>query len=287
MILKYPVYYLLSGILTLSFTQFLFSSSKSEHSFNSCGQTLTLTTETREVTTHMGESKLVLYSVYADEMFLHPEGAGGRLISCGKNLPQVHNLGSGDQQLGWMIVGYGICGNTMSYRVELIVPYPFPNTDRYLFKNFISKSVPHFHYDEKKPEIWFYLQNWGRGNTLESFFVPRKLVIDHRNWGTYIKKGNLFQNLKWFEQQKDEKGLKPNFLGLFTAGIEDLNPLLMLYALENHFEREDIEWYRVHYPNCTRESLLNLIEKVTQTRKLYDEVDNVLTWGLPEIKGIE
>ena len=50
--------------------------------------------------------------------------------------------------------------------------------------------------------------------------------------------------------------------------------------------KEDIEWYRVHYPDCTRESLLNLIERVTQTRGLCDDVDQAHP-SLPEIKGIE
>lgn len=264
----------------------LFSNGKSEHSFSSDGQSLTLTTETREITQYYGEGKLVMYSVYVDGKFLHSIGSGGRLRSCGRNLPKVYNLGSNEQQIGWMIVGYGVCGNTVSYNIELIVPNPFPDTNRYVNKNFISKSIPHFLHQEKKPEVWFYLQNWGRGNTSECFFVPRKFVIDRTNWGVGIKKGNLFRNIDWFEEQIDDRGLELNFLGLYTAGIEDLNPLIMLYALENYFEDEEIEWYKIHYPNCSRESFLELVNEVTNARRLYNKTDRVLTWDTPDIKKL-
>ncbi|MDG1324298.1 MAG: hypothetical protein P8P49_00930 [Opitutales bacterium] len=205
-----------------------------EYSFSLHDLNVSLRPEYREITTNNGQACMVLYSVYSGGQFLHPEGQGGRMQSCGKREPDVINLISEKKQLGWMILGWGICGNTMSRKVELILPSPLSKS--YFHKTLISKTTPSLNYlQDNRLEIWYFQQNWGNGNTSESFFVPRKLVIDQSFWGTHSFPGNIFKNIAWFEKNENDLGLKPGFLGLFTAGIQDLNPLLMQYALDNHY----------------------------------------------------
>ena len=225
---------------------------------------------------------MVLYSVYSEGQFLHPEGEGGRMQSCGKNKPTVISLTSDKKQFGWMVLGWGICGNTMSRKVELILPSPLSKS--YFHKTLTSKTTPSLnHLHDNRFEVWYFQQNWGNGNTSESFFVPRKLVIDQSFWGTNYYSGNIFKNIAWFEKDENDLGLKPGFLGLFTAGIQDLNPLLMQYALDNHFIESNKDWYAVHYKNPSRESLRVLINQVTQTRDLYEKVKGPVRWNVPDL----
>lgn len=243
---------------------------------------VSLRPEYREITTNNGEAYLVLYSVYSEGQFLHPEGEGGRIQSCGKNKPTVISLTSDNKQFGWMVLGWGICGNTMSKKVELILPSPLSKS--YFHKTFTSKTTPSINYlHDNRFEIWYFQQNWGNGNTSESFFVPRKLVIDQSFWGTNSYSGNIFKNIAWFEKDENDLGLKPGFLGLFTAGIQDLNPLLMQYALDNHYIDSNKDWYGVHYKDPSIENIRILINQLTSTRDLYEKVKGPVRWNIPDL----
>lgn len=237
---------------------------------------------TKEVTTSMGLEQLISYSVYENKKFIHSNSYGGRFFSCRQAKPKIEAINSEKGQVGWMIVGYGICGNTVSHRVELVVPVKsmWGGKSLYMSKTIIAKETPKIVPKKNGADVWFYEQNWGNGGTASSIFVPRKLVIRKDNYSSIIKKGNVFQEIEILESQKSNEWLQPNFISLFVAGIEDANPKLMNYALENYYKIEDKQWYEVYVQNGDKEALIRLIEKVKGLRELYEEVKGSVTWSL-------
>ena len=74
-----------------------------------------------------------------------------------------------------MIVGYGICGNTVSNRVVLVIPVKnmWGGKSVYVSETIIAKEVPKIVPKKNGADVWFYEQNWGKGGTASSLFVPR------------------------------------------------------------------------------------------------------------------
>ena len=89
--------------------------------FTVSSDTYNLTTRSREVTNTYGREQLILYSVYKNGDFLHPSKQdAGRFFSCPfDRTVEIKNIFSEERQIGWMLVGGGICGNTFSYRIEI------------------------------------------------------------------------------------------------------------------------------------------------------------------------
>lgn len=270
----------------LNFSLFLFScfsfAKENINTFVINEDSYSLKVVTKEVTTSMGLEQLISYSVYENKKFIHSNSYGGRFFSCRQAKPKIEAINSEKGQVGWMIIGYGICGNTVSHRVELVVPVKsmWGGKSLYMSKTIIAKETPKIVPKKSGADVWFYEQNWGNGGTASSIFVPRKLVIRKDNYSSIIKKGNVFQEIEVLESQESNEWLQPNFISLFVAGIEDANPKLMNYALENYYKIEDKQWYEVYVQNGDKEALIRLIEKVKGLRELYEEVKGSVTWSL-------
>lgn len=270
----------------LGFSLVLFScfslAKKNINTFTISEDTYSLKVASKEVTTSKGLEQLISYSVYENKKFIHSSSYGGRFFSCRQDKPKIKAINSEKGQVGWMIVGYGICGNTVSNRVELVIPVKnmWGGKSVYVSETIIAKEVPKIVPKKNGADVWFYEQNWGKGGTASSIFVPRKLVILKDDYSSTIKKGDVFQDIEVLESLKSNEWLRPNFISLFVAGLEDANPQLMNYALENYYKTEDKAWYEVYVKNGTKEGLFRLIRKVEVLRDLYEEVKGSVTWNL-------
>ena len=260
------------------------SCDETPHEFRVADNTYSLRISSSDVTTRFGRERLVRYSVYENGKFIHGENRDcGRVFTCPYEQPvEIKGVHSNKRQIGWMISGGGVCGNTYSLRNELIIPI-IKHSPGFMNRTFVSKSDPIFFPTEGGAEVCYWQQNWGGGGTATSFFVPRKLLI-----GTHaIRKGDVFENLEKFEPSTDDDYLQPGFLSLFVAGLEDANPELMRYAIQNYYKGEDQEWYEVHIKDGSLEGVELLAQKVEGLRSLHQDVKWCVSWDDEFIKRPE
>lgn len=238
----------------------------------------------KDVITDFGQE--LNYSVYKNNHIIYSRDKRGQFFSCKPGPPGIEPVQSESRQIGWMIVGAGICGNTFSYLVEIIVPINNPyvsNHGTYLAKRFVSKDMPIVTSYKEGLEVWYYQQNWGNGGTATSIFMPRKLLIKTDGYEPGIYKGNILNNISFIENievNKWPEWLKPGFLGLFVAGLEDVNAPLMRYAIDNYYSESDKDWYENYFASGNKEYVIDLVNRVENLRKLYEEIRYSVSWDM-------
>jgi hypothetical protein len=264
--------------ITLFISQLAFANAKNE--FNIDQDEYSIKLSSKEVTTSMGLEYLTRYSVYENGRFVHSGAYGGRFFSCRKDKPQVKPIKSETGQIGWIIIGYGICGNTVSNNIELVIPVKemWGSQTLYMNKTFISKQEPILKPTKNGAEVWFYEQNWGNGGTATSIFVPRKLLVSKKDYSSSIRKGDILENIDFLESRSTSDWLKPHFISLFVAGIEDANPQLMSYAINKYYKKEDKEWYEVFVKDGSIQGVRTVLDQVKSLRSLYEDVQGTVSW---------
>jgi hypothetical protein len=261
-------------LLLLIFIPLLCNAGQNRHSFETGSDTFEIKYKVKGVTTSRGVKDLVLYSVYKNGNFVHSHKEdGGRFFSCRSKKPDVIPVKTTKNQIGWMLIGGGICGNTSSYKVELIIPVESGLTTYYT-KTFTSKVLPLIQPLKNGLSIWYYEQNWGRGGTATSFYVPNKIVVDLSEDVFNFKKGDILKNIEVLEKSESPEWLR-SFLGFFVAGLRDVNPELMQYALDNHYTLKQQGWIAVHFDKADKEYLQQIIHKVKVTKDLLKISDGV------------
>lgn len=234
----------------------------------------------KEATSSMGQELEIRYNVHRNQDFMHGKPGAGRFISCGKKQPTIEPILFEEKQIGWMIVGSGICGNTSSRKIEVVLPRSQQADDpSYFSTSFISNDVPQVVANSGWIEIWYYEQNWGKGGTSSSFYMPRKLRVKLEG-SINVAQGNVRTNLEFLEDNPVNDWLRPSFLGLFAAGLEDANPVLMQYALDHYYLESDEEWYSVHFQSGKKKYLSSLVARIEKVRILHREIDSVVSWQL-------
>ncbi len=247
----------------------------SDLSFKSGKDTYELEYKAKDVTTSDGSKNLVLYSVYKNGGFVHSEKEdGGRFFSCKHEQPEVRPVKALEKQIGWVLLGGDICGNTFSYKAEIIIPVERHSTT-YYSKTITSKKLPLIESLKNGVSIWYFEQNWGKGGTATSFFVPSKITINLDDEYIKFKKGNILNGIGFLERYNPHEWLQ-SFLGFYVAGIRDVNPKLMQYALDNYYNDEQIDWISVHFQSGDKGYLEQLIEKVRTTQELLKETNGVV-----------
>lgn len=254
-----------------------------ESSYTIENTSFTIKLKIQEITTYYGQEKLVNYSVYKNGKFIHPKNyEGGRFISHSKKQCKLYLVGKHGKEFGWLIEGHGIDGNTHSYKYDLVIPnLSTTSKSKYLNKQFVAKRFPLIQINEKVVSLWYYEQNWGKGGTSTSIYVPRRLdVITNNLFDIEIRKGNILDGIEILNNPSIDDYLMPNFLGLFVAGIQDLNSNLMKYALEKYFNKNELSWYKGYGLPTTKKDLEELVKKVDTAHILYDQVDSFVDWGI-------
>ncbi|NVK38655.1 MAG: hypothetical protein HWE18_12080 [Gammaproteobacteria bacterium] len=262
-------------ILLLLLLPYFAEAQENSLSFKSGKDTFEFKYKIKEVTTSGGLRDLVLYSVYKNGKFIHSEKEdGGRLFSCKYKQPEVKPIKTLKNQIGWMLFGGGVCGNTSSYVAEVIIPVESYSTTYYSY-TLISKEIPLIDSSDNEISIWYFEQNWGNGGTATSFFVPSKVTVNLNDDFFAFKKGNILSGIEFIEKIKSNEWLK-SFLGFYIAGIRDVNPELMQYALDNYYTEGQKEWISVHLKSGGKQYLKQLIDKVRITQELLKETSGVV-----------
>lgn len=263
-------------ILLLALVPLFGFANENSLSFKSGETTFDIKYKVREVTTSSGLQDLVLYSVFKNGKFIHSaKEDGGRFFSCKYKKPIVKPVKSLNRQVGWILLGGGICGNTFSYKAELIIPVEKYSISYYSYL-FYSKELPIIEPLEDGISIWSFEQNWGNGGTATSFFVPSKVTVNLSNDFFEFKKGNILDDIKFIEDMKSNEWLI-SFLGLYTSGIRDVNPELMQYALDNYYSEEQKGLISVHLKGGDKKYLKQLIDKAAITQDLLKETNGVVS----------
>ena len=179
-----------------------------------------------------------------------------------------------NKQIGWVLLGGGVCGNTFSYKAEIIIPVESYSTTYYSY-TLISKALPLIESLDNEISIWYFEQNWGHGGTATSFFVPSKVTVSLNDDFFHFKKGNILNGIEFIEKLKSNEWFK-SFLGFYIAGIRDVNPELMQYALDNYYTEEQKDRISVHLQHGDKKYLKQLIDKVRTTQELLKETNGVV-----------
>lgn len=269
-----------SAVLIIFLAAIVIAPQSIESSYSTNEGDFKLQVSWKEATSAMGQEMVVRYNVHKDQKFVHGKPGAGRFISCGKRPPTIEPILFEEEQIGWMIVGSGICGNTYSHKVEIVLPQRWQSdSPRYSSTTVMSNGIPQVVANSGWVEIWYYEQHWGGGGTSSSFYMPRKIRVKPvRSMRT--AKGNVRTNLEFLEENSDNEWPRPSFLGLFSAGLEDANPPLMQYALDHYYQEIDEEWYSVHFESGSKEYLSSLVQRIEKVQELYQEIDSVVFWDM-------
>jgi hypothetical protein len=269
-----------AALLVFSLATVAVSPQSIQSSYSTDDAELRLQVSWEEASSSMGQVLEVRYSVHRDQPPLQGRPGAGRFVSCVNRQPTIEPLLFEGDPIGWMITGWGICGNTWSHIIELVLPRdPQDGGPGYSSASFLSKDVPQIVTSSGGLEIWYYEQNWGGGGTSTSFFMPRKLRVDLEG-GVSVVRGNVRTNVDFLENNPVSDWLRPGFLGLFAAGLEDANPELMQYALDHHYSERQEELYSEHFRSGKKEYLSSLVARIEQVRDLHQEIAPVVSWPL-------
>ncbi len=254
----------------------------------------TIQIEAKTVTTGVFgyPSTKVLYSVYRDGDFLHPNSLDGGCVIGGDMITPTEvilvSLGKEGTEVGWVIGLDGISGNTFSYMMTLVVPTFDSLNWKYHSVTFLAKEELLLVPEEDGLEVWSQYQEWGGGGTAVSFFVPqlRRIRIDERGAAQVFLDRLPPDYKKWPPLEYS------SFLGLYLAGVSNLNPELMESSLDL-FEPDDAPICRIHGLPEDKKGLKRLIDGVRQSRTLLSRFRNFeLEWddnfqGEALVRGLE
>jgi len=214
------------------------------------------------------------YDVYKNGAILMPHGHGGVAVGCKMfarltgEVASLELLKIKGVSVGWTLYTAGICGNTFSSEIILVIPH----ADEYVARTLIAKEEPIIRVRANKLEIWYCYQEWGEAGTAGSIFVPELIIVDPRqdSIDNIITRGDVFGILRL--DTKAWEDYESNFLALFTAGLRDLNIRLMQYAVENLYKAKDRQWYEWFFGGRLPTSRAEL-SKFVQELKRYKQIE--------------
>tara|TARA_B100001142_G_scaffold5774_1_gene5854 strand:- start:1067 stop:1915 length:849 start_codon:yes stop_codon:yes gene_type:complete len=266
---------LISIILTIIFGQI--QPIKYEDSYELNGVNFTIKVTVKDARNSMGHGQKIYYSIYKDGNFMHPDNIdGGDLVGCRYPFTEfesnysVSRIKDNSDTFGWLISTGGICGNTFSYGNVLLVPNPdqiYQSTyDEYYFT---SKRIPTFiDNDDYKIDVIYNYQEWGRGGTAWSIYVPERLTIDpySSGYGSDISKNRIIDIIKILNKDRIKKGLNEiGFLELYMSGFHDMDPALMMYSVNNYLiDEKQLDSYSNFFGSWNTVSKETLIYNIKQ-----------------------
>ena len=247
--------FLISIILTIISGQI--QPIKYEDSYELNGVNFTIKVPVKDAANSMGHGQKIYYSIYKDGNFMHPDNIdGGDLVGCRYPYTEfesnylVSRIKDSSDTFGWLISTGGICGNTFSYKNVLLVPDPNQRYQgMYAEYYFISKRIPTFiDNNDYKIDVIYNYQEWGRGGTAWSIFIPERLTIDPygSNYDIDISKNRVIDIIKILNEDRIKKGLgEIVFLELYMSGFRNMDPALMMYSVNNYLiDEKQLDSYR-------------------------------------------
>jgi len=232
---------------------------------------------------------LLHYDVYKNSAMLMPHGRGGVAVGCKifarltGDVASIEVLKIKGIPVGWTIYTAGICGNTFSSEIILVIPHG----DEYVARTLIAKEEPIIRVRANKLEIWYCYQEWGEAGTAGSVFVPELIIVDPRQESidNIITRGDVFGILRL--DTKAWEDYESNFLALFTAGLRDLNIRVMQYAVENLYKAKDKQWYEWFFGGrlpTSRAELSKFVEELKHYKQIEAKISRFRTryWDMPQ-----
>ena len=266
-----------------------------ESIFQFDGNEYKIKVKVRDAANSSGHGQIISYSVYLNNKFIHPsEWDGGNITGCRypytelKDNFSISTLEADNISIGWIISTGGICGNTKSSKLVFIIPPLKSAYGNYLEYELLAKQEPIIRNNNGKIEIWYIYQEWGRGGTSTSIFVPQKIIIDPSKKYKYeiISKGNVLNGI--LEIDTSEWGYYKNyFLNLYVAGLNDLNIELMEYSLNNLYNSDETDWYNSFFGGdnqISKNYFTNIINDIKNVRGLNEKYKWYTKWELPSAK---
>ena len=266
---------LISIILTIIFGQI--QPIKYEDSYELNGVNFTIKVTVKDARNSMGHGQKIYYSIYKNGNFMHPGNInGGDLVGCRYPFTElesnysVSRIKDNSDTFGWLISTGGICGNTFSYGNVLLVPNPdqiYQSTyDEYYFT---SKRIPTFiDNDDYKIDVIYNYQEWDRGGTAWSIYVPERLTIDpySSGYGSDISKNRIIDIIKILNKDRIKKGLNEiGFLELYMSGFHNMDPALMMYSVNNYLiDEKQLDSYSNFFGSWNTVSKETLIYNIKQ-----------------------
>ena len=265
-----------------------------ESIFQFDGNEYKIKVKVRDAANSSGHGQIISYSVYLNNKFIHPaDWDGGSVTGCRYPFTElqdnftVSTLESDSISIGWIISTGGICGNTKSSKLVFIIP-PHKRWGNLIEYELLAKQEPLIRNNNGKIEIWYIYQEWGRGGTSTSIFVPQKIIIDPSKKYKYeiISKGNVLNGI--LEIDTSEWGYyKNHFLNLYVAGLNDLNIELMEYSLNNLYNSDETDWYNSFFGGdnqISKNYFTNIINDIKNVRGLNEKYKWYTKWELPSAK---
>ena len=279
---------------------------KGEVSFEKDGVSIRLTwVVSKEMGRYGPSTSKISYNVFRNNNSIYPSSkGGGKFEGCGINNVSWKSLGK--PQIGWMLVFKGICGNTNSYNVLVVVP----NEDNYVSQQFSSKETPSVKYTRGGNIcIWSSYQEWGQTGTAGSFFVPElRMVIQNilmfreiyraqeqgktgvaesfpvPEPGTvipaFLKDREIYHAPLPGNVMEWPKALPyRSFLGDFYAGLRDLDADVMRSALKA-YDKINYDWLKDQGLPDSEKGLKELTDKIASVHKLKPSLNGIgLAWA--------
>ncbi len=266
---------ILGIIIAFSFGQI--QTIKYEDSYELNGVNFTIKVTVKDAKNSGGHGQKIYYSIYKDGNFMHPGNIdGGDLVGCRYPFTEfesnysVSRIKDSSNTFGWLISTGGICGNTFSYNNVLLVPDPnqrYPGM--YAEYYFTSKRIPTFiDNNDYKIDVIYNYQEWGRGGTAWSIYVPERLTIDlyGSNYDIDISKNRVIDIMKILNEDRIKKGLcEIGFLELYMSGFRNMDPALMMYSV-NHYliDEKQLDSYSNFFGSWNTVSKETLIYNIKQ-----------------------
>ncbi len=239
--------------------------SKTVDSFHRKSEKYTITVVKSDIHTAVEKGMKLAYALRRNGKVVRPNDLrAGTLLGCGYPEILLKRIELADGPWGWMVATGGICGNTFSYKLHLVVVRP--GEDEYDLTEIIAKNLPVLRKPGQKLQFWYQKQVWGTGGTAMSFFVPQLLEYDI----TY----NTFDRPKL----PSDFSLWPklefmSFPGMYVAGLEDSNAEVMKLAVEKFFDPvEAKKTYGAQGLPTTKQEAMVQVRAIQALTPLFDSV---------------
>ena len=259
-------------IITVAIAFGQIESIKYKDSYQSNGNDYKIKVTVKDAANSSGHGQKIYYRVYQNDEFMHPSNwGGGSFAGCRYPFTEfsdnyfISRIETDLKTIGWVITTGGICGNTKSLVSVLIIP---SGSYRNVYSEYkiLSKDSPTFFDNNGNIEVIYNYQEWGRGGTSTSIFVPSRFIIN-ANGGNSISGKSVFDIIEIINKDRVKKGFyKVGFLELYMSGFNSRDAELMRYSIDNYLNDEkQLDYYKGffgHWNEISKEKLLYNIKQI-------------------------
>jgi hypothetical protein len=228
----------------------------------------------KEISEAGAPADLVRFRVLRDGVFV-PTGRpdGGRLVSYKYAYGEpaevrVQRLDVGGAGAGWIVGACGSAGNARHWDFAVITLRDDGDAKSRFHSEVhtSAKEWPVLRDLGRAAELWAFWQDWGRGGTVSSIYVPYRLAIEP---GAPARRAPLPPDFDAWPGAFEGR----SFPGAFVAGMRERSPELMSAALSRLWAVREVDWYAGYGLPRTPAELHEMIELTRRIRDAYRSLD--------------